>query len=229
MKQIHYDGFELDHFDSAKNFRKYQLELIKFYLNGSLLEVGAGRGGFTNLYKAYSNKIVLAEPDKKLFLNLKKRFKKNKKIQIYNSKLKNFKKKYNTILYFDVLEHIKNDLKEVKNAKKKIRKGGYLIFNVPAHQQFYNSFDSSVGHFKRYNKLDFEVISRKAKLKIVSLFYYDSIGFFFLVLNKVFSLNNKNLKSKVKFWDFLIPISKMIDIITFNKVGKSLLCIYKKD
>ena len=228
MKQIHYHGFELDHFDSAKNFRKYQLQLIKKYLNGILLEIGPGKGGFTNLYKTYLNKIVLAEPDRKLFIHLKKKFRKNKKISIYNSKIKNFKKKYDLILYFDVLEHIENDLKEVKIAKKKMQKGGYLIFNVPAHQKFYNSFDKSVGHFKRYNKKDFILIAKKTDLKIVSLLYYDSIGFLFLILNKIFFLNNKNLKSKITLWNFLIPISKIIDIMTFNQIGKSLLCVYKK-
>ncbi len=40
MKKIKYDGFELEHFDAASNFRKYQISLIKDYLTGSLLEVG---------------------------------------------------------------------------------------------------------------------------------------------------------------------------------------------
>ena len=29
MKQIQYNGFELEHFDSASNFRRYQVSLIK--------------------------------------------------------------------------------------------------------------------------------------------------------------------------------------------------------
>ena len=29
MSPIQYDGFELEHFDSAYNFRKYQVSLIK--------------------------------------------------------------------------------------------------------------------------------------------------------------------------------------------------------
>ena len=50
MKQIQYDGFELEHFDSAYNFRRYQVSLIKEFLDGSLLEVGAGKGGLAAKY-----------------------------------------------------------------------------------------------------------------------------------------------------------------------------------
>ena len=229
MTQIQYSGFELEHFDSAQNFRKYQLQLIRPYLKGSFLEVGPGKGGLTKLYKNYLKKITLIEPDKKLYQSLKKKFKNNKKIIIKNSLLKNVNKKYDVIIYFDVLEHIKNDLRELRIAKSKLNKAGYLILNVPAHQQFYNDFDKSVGHFKRYNKKDFLLMSKKIKLKILNMSYYDSIGFLLLIISKFFSLNQSNLKTKVSFWNLLIPVSKIIDVFTFNKVGKSLLCILKND
>ena len=71
MPKIKYDGHELEYFDSAYNFRNYQLQLIKKYLKGSLAEVGPGKGEFFNYYKKYLNSIKLIEPDKKLYLHLK--------------------------------------------------------------------------------------------------------------------------------------------------------------
>jgi len=227
MKQVQYDGFELDHFDSATNFRFYQLSLIRKYLKDNFLEVGAGKGGLASVYKRLLKNITLIEPDKKLFKILKNKFKK-KKIRIEKNSIKNIKKKFNTIIYFDVLEHIKDDLLEVKSAAKKLKSGGHLIFSVPAYQIFYSDFDRSVGHFKRYNKNDFIQISKKSGLKIEKLIYYDSIGFLFLSINKIFSLKSTNLKFKISLWNLLIPISKVIDFITLNNFGKSLLCVYKK-
>ena len=227
MKTIQYDGFELDHFDSALNFRKYQILLIKKFIKGKFLEVGAGKGGLIPFYKNLIKNITIIEPEKKLFKILKKKFS-NKKISIKNQTIDNIKKKYDTIIYYDVLEHIKNDLNEVKSASKKLNKNGYLIFSVPAYQTFYSSFDKSVGHFKRYNKKDFIVLGKKTGLKIEKLAYYDSMGFLFLVLNKFFSLKQTNLENKVYLWNLLMPISKLIDFLTFNKFGKSLLCVFKK-
>jgi SAM-dependent methyltransferase len=227
MKTIQYDGFELDHFDSALNFRKYQILLIRKFIKGKFLEVGAGKGGLIPFYKNLIKNITIIEPEKKLFKILKKKFS-NKKISIKNQTIDNIKKKYDTIIYYDVLEHIKNDLNEVKLASKKLNKNGYLIFSVPAYQTFYSSFDKSVGHFKRYNKKDFIVLGKKTGLKIEKLAYYDSMGFLFLVLNKFFSLKQTNLENKVYLWNLLMPISKLIDLLTFNKFGKSLLCVFKK-
>ena len=227
MKKIHYNGFELEHFDSASNFRKYQVSLILKYINGNFVEVGAGKGGLVPYYKKIPKSVTLLEPEKKLFKILKKKFY-SRKIRIKNHTVNKLKNYYDTIIYYDVLEHIKKDLSEVRTASKKLKKNGYLIFNVPAYQSFFSEFDRSVGHYKRYNKKDFIDIEKNTNLKIEKLVYYDSIGFLFLVLNKIFSLKQTNLKNKIFLWNLLIPVSKLIDFLTFNMFGKSLLCVFRK-
>jgi|TARA_B110000967_G_scaffold18474_1_gene17375 2-polyprenyl-3-methyl-5-hydroxy-6-metoxy-1,4-benzoquinol methylase len=227
MKEIHYNGFELEHFDSASNFREYQVSLISKYINGNFVEVGAGKGGLVPYYKKIVKNITLLEPEKKLFNVLKKKFP-SKKIKIKNYTIDKLKNYYDTIIYYDVLEHIKKDLNEVSIASKKLKKNGYLIISVPAYQAFYSDFDRSVGHFKRYNKKDFITIGKRTNLKIEKLVYYDSVGFLFLVLNKILSLKQTNLKNKIFLWNLLIPISKLIDFLTFKMFGKSLLCVFRK-
>jgi len=227
MKEIHYNGFELEHFDSASNFREYQVSLISKYINGNFVEVGAGKGGLVTYYKKIVKNITLLEPEKKLFNVLKKKFP-SKKIKIKNYTIDKLKNYYDTIIYYDVLEHIKKDLNEVSIASKKLKKNGYLIISVPAYQAFYSDFDRSVGHFKRYNKKDFITIGKRTNLKIEKLVYYDSVGFLFLVLNKILSLKQTNLKNKIFLWNLLIPISKLIDFLTFKMFGKSLLCVFRK-
>lgn len=227
MGKIKYDGFELDHFDSASNFRNYQIKLIKKYLKGNFLEVGAGKGGLAIFYSKLLKNITLLEPEKKLYKILKKKFKK-KKIEIKNTTIQNINQKFDTIIYYDVLEHIKNDLSEVNFAKKRLNKNGYLIFSVPAFQLFYSDFDKSVGHYRRYSKKNFRQFENKTGLKIEKILYYDSLGFCFLILNKLFNLQQNNLKDKIGLWNSLIPFSKFIDLLTFNCFGKSLLCVFKK-
>ena len=227
MSKINYDGFELNIFDAAKKFRKYQIDILKNYIKDPFLEVGPGKGGFVNLYRKFTNNITLIEPDNKLFQSLKQRFRKTD-IKIKNHTIKKERLKYQTIIYFDVLEHIEDDLNEVMLASARLKKDGRLIFNVPAHQLFYNQFDKSVGHFKRYSKKDFMIMEKMTNLKIQKLIYYDSIGLIFLILNKVFKLKDGNLKNKIYLWNILIPLSRFIDKVTFNKLGKSLFCVFTK-
>ena len=60
--------------------------------------------------------------------------------------------------------------------------------------------------------------------------YYDSIGFILSILNKFFSgRGSKFMKSKILFWNSMILVSQIIDKITFNSFGKSLLLLVKKN
>ena len=226
---VNYNGWELKFFDKSKNFRNYQLELIKNYIKGHVAEVGPGNGTNLSYYIKYPKKIDLYEPTKKLYLNLKKNFQKNKKISTYNKKFTTHKKKYNSILYLDVLEHIKDDKNEILNAFKSIKKNGYLIINVPAYSHLYSKFDEDVGHHKRYEKEDIRVILKNLKFKKLNLKYYDSIGYILSLLSKLTSSDYKHrFEQKIKVWDSLIPVSKIIDFLTGNLFGKSLLVIVKK-
>jgi predicted SAM-dependent methyltransferase len=132
-------------------------------------------------------------------------------------------------LYFDVLEHIKNDQTELSLAYNVLKNNGYLIVNVPAFSHLFSNFDRDVNHFRRYSKKDIIYLIKNFKIKYVKMKYYDSLGYIFSLINKFFFKNyKKNFKQKIKFWDFLMPLSKFIDNLTFNSFGKSLLIIIKK-
>ena len=61
------------------------------------------------------------------------------------------------------------------------------------------------------------------------LAYYDSIGFILLLMSKIFFLsNNSKMGNRIDFWNKLIPLSKIIDRISFFSFGKSLLFVIKK-
>jgi len=228
MSKKDYNGWELKFFDNSKNFRLYQQQLINRYLLGYLAEVGPGNGTNLSYYIGKPNKIDLFEPSKKHYDNLKKIFNKNKKIKIFNSSFGG-KKKYDTIIYLDVLEHIKKDKEEVIKALKLLKKGGTLIINVPANSHLYSNFDRDVGHYKRYSKNDFKKILKNSSFRKVTFRYYDSIGYLLSLMSKLLVTNyKKNFSTKIKFWNNLIALSKLIDKITLNAFGKSLLVIIEK-
>ena len=128
-----------------------------------------------------------------------------------------------------MIEHIKNDKKEILKAFKSLKKGGYLVINVPAFQHLYSNFDKDVGHFKRYNKKDFEKIFKNLKFSSCRLFYYDAIGYVLSLMSKLIIKNYKsNVEKKIKLWDSCIWMSRIIDKVIFNKFGKSLLLIIEK-
>lgn len=228
-KIVNYPGWELKYFDKAQNFRNYQQHLIKKYINGTVAEVGPGNGINAKMYKKYCDKLHLFEPTKKLSIHLKKKFESEVKIKVFNKRFKTSKSYYNSIIYLDVIEHIKDHKLEIINAYDSLKKNGHLIINVPAFQFLYSQFDKDVDHIKRFKKNDFEKILKKKKVENLNMFYYDSIGFCLSLVSRIFTKDYKsNFGLKIKFWNKLIILSKILDIILLYSVGKSLAVIVKK-
>jgi len=223
---LDYDGWELNFFDKAKNFRDYQWSLFRSRIKKKILEVGPGNCVFLQRYYRISKEIHLFEPSSKIRNKLKKKTKKLKKVKLLS---KYCKTKYDTIIYLDVLEHIRNDEKEILSAYKRLKKNGNLIISVPAFQYLYTDYDRKIGHYRRYDKKSFEKIFNKLKLKSYQMTYFDSIGYALIFLSKFLAVSNRvNFRGSVKLWNFLIPISKILDVFLSIFIGKSLMVIITK-
>ena len=68
-----YEGWELEYFDIATNFRKYQFQLIKNSIKGHVAEVGPGNGVIAEKYNKQAKKIDLYETSNLLYNNLNKK------------------------------------------------------------------------------------------------------------------------------------------------------------
>jgi len=224
-----YPGEELEIFDKATIWRKYIYSITRKYFKDDLLEVGAGIGSFTSNYLNHHQKILVSDLDEKNIDILKKKFSESKNVMIIKSSIKEINKKFNTIMYLNVLEHIKNDTDEIKFALNKLNAGGHLIILVPAHQKLFTKFDEAVGHHRRYN-ISFFKLTKFENTEIERLIFLDLFGYILYFFNKIFFKEEiYPSKFKIFLWDKIFsPITILLDFITRYKFGKNILCIYKK-
>jgi ubiquinone/menaquinone biosynthesis C-methylase UbiE len=231
-----YIGGELEIFKEAHNWKAYWFNNIKPFIGSSILDVGAGIGSTVNLISESNQNIVsytALEPDidniKKLKdAKLNKTFLKSYKV--IHGDITSIKKNvtFDTILYIDVLEHIQQDSEELNLAKDFLAPGGNLIVLSPAHQFLFSKFDESIGHFRRYNKKDLKKIKPDG-LHIKNMKYLDSMGVLASAANRLFLNEELPSSNKIKLWNnYLIPMSKLIDKITFHKLGKTIIAVYSK-
>ena len=82
---------------------------------------------------------------------------------------------FGTILYIDVLEHIKDDRAEIASAAARLADGGRLIVLAPAHEWLFSPFDAAIGHHRRYTKSSLVALAM-APLQVCAAHYLDSIG-----------------------------------------------------
>ena len=226
---MNYPGQELENFERAHFWRKYIYFLIRNYLKDNILEVGAGIGSFTKNYiKQYSN-ILITETDRNNLKNLRNRFK-GTKVKISKNFTKDLKSKYKTIMYLNVLEHIKDDKKEIKTALNKLKKGGYLIILVPAHNKLYSKFDKAIGHFRRYEISFFKNLNLKGA-EIKKLYFLDCCGYFLYYINKIFFKKEVYPSIlKIFIWDKIFtPLTILLDKLSSYSFAKNILCVIRKN
>jgi SAM-dependent methyltransferase len=230
MKKINYPKGVTESFSLANNNINYCVFFFKKYLSGNVLEVGAGNGDFSDKFITTKiNSLTMTELDDYNFSYLKEKYKKFKKIKVVKKNIFNIKKKFDAILYLHVLEHIKNDNKELKKASELLKKNGYLIILVPAHQKLFGNLDSSVGHYRRYNKEFFSGKNFK-DLKKIRFKFLDFVGFFLYYLNNFFfKKENTPSKYKILIWDKIFtPLTIVLDYIINYSQGKCILAVFKK-
>ena len=224
-----YPQIALERIDNANFWILYFIFKIRKFLKDDMLEVGAGCGSFTRGYMKNFQSITLTDADDNSFNLLKQNFINEKKINILNSNIKDIDKKFNTLLYFNVLEHVKEDKLEIENALKKLNYGGHLIILVPAHQKIYSKLDKAVGHYRRYD-INFFKENKFENSKIVKLNFLDFFGYALYYLNKIFFKGETYpTELKIFIWDKIFtPLTTIADFLTGYKFGKNILCIYKK-
>ncbi|MGB3403680.1 MAG: class I SAM-dependent methyltransferase [Microcoleaceae cyanobacterium] len=233
MTQLTYIGTELELFAQANHWKSYIVSLLNQYIQGDVLEVGAGIGSHTKLLTntQYHHWLCL-EPDLKLFQTLEKVIINN---QIINCTAKagtiediQTQTSFDTIIYLDVLEHIEADKKEVLNAAKHLKNNGSLIVLAPAHQYLFTPFDTAIGHYRRYNKQMLKAILPE-DIEVIKLVYLDCVGLLASLANKLLLQQSQPTLKQIQLWDqLMVPLSIKLDPMIRNKLGKSILLIGKK-
>lgn len=230
-----YIGNELELFKYAHNWKKYYAKFIEGYLKNDVLEVGAGIGETTRSLCDGTQKCwVCIEPDGQLTKEME--IKKENGylpffIEIITGTLDGMdsNRKFDAIIYVDVMEHIENDAEELKKAANFLKPNGHIIILVPAHNYLFSKFDKSIGHYRRYNKDMLAKVVPEGFQK-VDLRYLDSIGLFASLANKWFLKQDYPKLKQIKFWDnYMIPMSKIVDAITFYSMGKTVVGVWKKN
>ena len=222
-----YVGSELELFKNAHNWKRYFSGKISNHIRGDVLEVGSGICANTNFLKNDNvSSWTCLEPDQNLINEVAKR---DSDINFINGTINDLSsnQKFDTIIYIDVLEHIEEDSKEVINSYNLLKDGGELIVLSPSYQYLFSPFDSSVGHFRRYDKGSISKLHPQATP--VKCFYLDSLGVLLSLANKLILKSGSPTHQQIQFWDrVVVLVSKFLDKIIGYSFGKSIVCIWKR-
>lgn len=229
-----YVGNELGLFEHATRWKSYWISTIAGAIRGDVLEVGAGIGSNTpRLHSARVSSWTCAEPDPRLAGQLVARLTAHglaNAVEVVVGTLDGLPadRRFDTILYLDVLEHIEDDRGELERAVGRLRAGGVVIALSPAHQRLFSAFDRAVGHHRRYAKASLGAIT-PAGARLVRLSYLDTVGLLASAVNAFWLGQSLPTARQIHVWDrLMVPCSRVIDPLCGYRFGKSIIAIWQR-
>ena len=215
------------------------VRLLGRHLGGHILEVGAGVGHVTLELARRTDFVVALEPSPTLFAELVERTKDIPNIAVHNATLEEFRiscesqtssaavARFDSVVYINVLEHIKDDAAEIHRARSFLSDVGKVLIVVPAHQWLYAKVDRLTGHFRRYSKRGLSECLAAANLKIGWIRYFDSVGLIpYLVMYKWCRSTAVSGTNAVAYSHLILPLSAFLYRLTRGGlVGKNLVAM----
>jgi len=222
-------NYEFEDLQCANNYRTAVLKEFSPYLKGKVIEVGAGIGQFTELLKTIDSieKIIAIEPYEPFVKRLKQTF---PDIETIRGTIKsvNLNSQWDSIVCINVLEHIEDDLGELKHYNTLLKNNnGNLCLFVPARKELYSEIDAYFGHYRRYTRKELKSKLNQSGFNIVKIHYFNFIGYFsWFIIFKMLKKRTFNPMAVKTFDKFILPTMHFLEYNLLRPpFGQSLIAI----
>ena len=196
--------------------------MLKFIKKDPVLDFGSGFGIFCKFLNISGFQCHGLEVDKEAISESKKN-----KIKTFTN-LSEINTLYPVVTSINVLEHIEEDEKIIKEITNVMQKDGLLILYVPASMKAWSQMDIDAGHYRRYEKKEIINKLENNNLKVVHCSFKDCAGWLILVIFRFLKIKPKFNKKLLILYDKLFfPYLKYIDLIGGKVIGKNIFVVAK--
>lgn len=189
--------------DIKTDFRNFNLmRLIASLVRGErVLDIGCGSGFLLNILQREGKKVLGIEPLRQMIDLANTYF---PGLTIYQGLAEEVKEVVpelqDTIVMTDVLEHIKDDLTQLKKIYERLNPSGTLILVVPAYQLLYGNRDKNMGHYRRYSRKQLEDALHEVGFRVRSVRYWNMLGVLpYFISEKIMRRELKTSLRKIEY------------------------------
>lgn len=149
-----------------------------------ILEVGCGTGGNLEVLGEWGEVVGLDISPEALAFCQKKGF---NNLVLGSAEKINFADNYfNLVVALDVLEHLVDDFKAIKESERVLKQGGYLLVTVPAYRFLWSEHDRALSHQRRYLAGELQEKLKQADFRIIKISYLVSFVFPAVLVYRLF-------------------------------------------
>jgi SAM-dependent methyltransferase len=215
--------------DEARNYRKYEYDMVAPHVGRSMLEIGSGLGHFSEQFAGRLDYLAVSDNDPYCVEQLTKKYEGRDDVDVRELALPaevKISRKVDTVVMMNVLEHITDDVQALKDLAAVVEPGGKIVIWVPGYQQLYGDFDRKVGHVQRYTPKTLSTSVRGAGLDIESIKpinFLGGIAWWVAVRRGGAGYPDPRL---VKIYDrTVVPLTRMIERLVRPPFGQTVLCV----
>jgi SAM-dependent methyltransferase len=179
----HAELWGLENLRRARQLCDFMFEQFEGFVGGTVAEVGAGIGTFSERMLARGvQRLLLIEPELECMERLQRDFAGDSRIELaletlpHSPALEAWKGSCDFVLAQNVIEHIEDDAGAVAAMRDALRPGGRLTVLAPAHPRLYGSIDRAYGHHRRYDRPGLRAALESTGLTVDDLYFFNLLG-----------------------------------------------------
>jgi SAM-dependent methyltransferase len=216
--------------EEASNYNGWLLARAAPYLGRRVLDVGAGIGTFSQEI-ADGRQVVALEPDPAFLPQLSLRFAHRANVEVVAEGLEGFAASapaaFDTIVCFNVLEHIADDAGALACLSALLEPGGTLLALVPAHPVAFGSIDVMLEHERRYRKRLLAQRLTQAGFQVERLGHVNPVGILGWFVAARILRSSQIPSGPLRLFDRCVPLLTALDRLRLP-VGLSLWAVARR-
>jgi SAM-dependent methyltransferase len=217
----------------ADRFNRWMYSEFKSELKGEILEAGSGIGNISSLVIGDGMSVTLSDNNVEYCHWLRKKFQEVSNLKDilqldlahpdFQSEYFTVKEKFDSIFLLNVLEHLEDDHAAIANCGYMMKPGGNLVVLVPAYRWLYCSLDKELGHYRRYTQKTLRTVLEHEKFTTKKIHHFNCLGICGWFLSGKIFQSKKLGGGEMGFFNRIVPIARLVDKITFKKIGLSVI------
>ena len=212
---------------------RWMYEVLRPHIGQRVIEAGSGSGNLTR-HLLDRERLLCLDSDPAHVRTLQERYRNRENLSVQqcdisDSQLLGFAPEgWDTIVCLNVLEHVRDDDRTLRNFYKVLRPGGRLVLLVPAIPYLYSSLDEALDHYRRYTRAQLVERVGQAGFRVVESRYLNIFGI------PGWFLSGKILKRRILpstllgVFNALVPAFRLIERLTGPPLGLSVIAIGEK-
>jgi SAM-dependent methyltransferase len=216
----------LEDLAEAVNYRRWLSGLALPWLGDDPLEIGSGRGDYAAEWIESVGRFTASEADPPRLTALRRRFSDDPRVTVRELEVPiKEKASHSSVVAYNVLEHIADDVEALRALAGLVRSGGRLVILVPAFPVAMSRFDRSIGHYRRYTRGSLVGALAAADLSPLAVHYLNAPGLLaWIVAMRVLKMQPR-AGTLLRLWDRLVPGFASLERRWSPPFGQSLFAV----